>query len=165
MTRPSVLTVLLQVFLHSKRVPIGLRWLDLPGDLSQTQHRSFCSQDIWGGLANSHGPWVVIPQCGSHTPSPGAHCSLHRLSAHPLARLSDVAPAQGTWLGPGQTNCRRGGGTYLAGGALGCLWLSRGLLVLGNVGHGSLLAGVAACARNLRGVSPKDAPRGLGSAG
>lgn len=43
----------------------------------------------------------------------------------------------------------------LAGGALGCLWLSRGLLVLGNVGHGSLLAGVAACARNLHGVSPK----------
>lgn len=43
----------------------------------------------------------------------------------------------------------------MAGGALGCLWLSRGLLVLGNVGHGSLLAGVAACARNLHGVSPK----------
>ena len=90
---------------------------------------------------------------------------LSQASANALARLGTVASAQGTWLGPGQASRRQGGGTYLAVGALGCLWLSGGLLILRNVGHGSLLTGVAAGARNLCCVSPKDAPRGLGSAG
>lgn len=48
---------------------------------------------------------------------------------------------------------------------LGCLWLSGGLLILRNVGHGSRLVGVAVRAWNLCCANPKDAPRGLGSAG
>lgn len=159
-----MLTVLLQVFLHSRRALTGLGGWTFQ-ETSVRHSLGGSALRICGALANSNELWVFIPQCHSYIPSPGAHCSLHRLSANPLARLSIVTSAQGTWLGPGQANCRQRGGTYLAGGALGCLWLSRGLLILGNVGHGSLLAGVAACAWNRRGVSPKDAPRGLGSAG
>lgn len=90
---------------------------------------------------------------------------LSQVLANTLASLGTVASVRGAWLRPGKASCRRGGGTYLAAGALGCLWLSGGLLVLRDVGHGGLLTGVAAGARNLCWVSPKDAPRGLGSAG
>lgn len=128
---------------------------DFPGDLSQTQPRRFHFQGMWGPTQMTF-VYVFLGVEATHLP--WAPCRLQRLVAHPMAS------AQGTWRGPGQTSCRKGG-TYLAGGALGCLWLSGGLLVLGNVGHGSLLAGVTACARNLRCVSPKDAPRGLGSTG
>lgn len=91
-----------------------------------------------GASGNPKELCVFIPQCGCCTPSPATHCSLHGLSANPLARLGTVASSQGARLGPSQANRRQGGGTYLAGGALGCLWLSGGLLILGNVGHGSL---------------------------